>query len=155
MKPVLSALLFCALASGSFVSNAQAEAPQKMIGLLFSKICLDNLPDYKGLDEVLRESGYDVFSNGSYHEFYHPTASGVWGALDIDGLNSGCSIMHEDLTEVVAQQLGLQIAKNYSSTEPMIWKYEGVPSGWVVPFQGRMLYVIYNDGGLSADIRDK
>ncbi len=155
MKSILAALILSVFASAGFVGHVQAAAPEKMIAQLFSEICLDNLPYYTGLDDGLRQMGYEVFSNGTYHEFYHPTADGVWGAVDIDGENSGCSILHEELSEVAAQQLALQIIKDYSPHEPMMWKYEGVPSGWVVPFQDKMLYVIYSDGGLSADIRDK
>lgn len=155
MKRLFLTLMLAAMANGALVSNSYAGAPIIEIGKAFVEICLNNLPDYTGLDEHLRGSGYNVASNGSYHEFSHPDIVGMWGALNIDGDNSGCSILHEEMSEYVAKRLGEQFAKYHFLTEPTVWKYDGVPSGWLVPYQGRMLYLVYNDGGLSVDIRDK
>ena len=155
MKHVRLAVIGVVMGVTSFVSVAHAAAPLALIKQLFANICLASLPDHKGLIGALKENGFEVGSNGTYHEFSHPDAQNIWGAVEIDGANSSCSILHEGLSEVDAQQIGLQVLNAFSSDEPMMWTYEGVPSGWIVPFKGRMLYVIYHQGGLSADIRDK
>ncbi len=151
----MRALAVAVLVAGGLPGTVLAAAPQKLIASVFSSVCLDFLPGYEGVEAFLRQQDYEVFSNGGYMEFSLPGASGVWGSIERGEGAGSCSVLHEALSEAEAQQLGLVVLKGVSAQEPMIWKYEGVPSGWVVPYGGRALYVIYSDGGLSAELRSK
>ena len=140
-------------------ANAQEAAlePGEFVSSLFFHLCLMHLPHYQGADLALKAAGYKpfAFNGGAEFEFAH-ASNGVWGAFDTSAEdNNGCSIRHQSLSEVDTQQIGLRVANEYSDVEPMMWKYEGVPSGWVVPYEDKFLYIIYNEGGISSDIRDK
>ncbi len=139
------------------LSPALGKEPGAVVAKLFYQVCLMNLPYYEGASGVVEDVGYSLVPTDGGGEFeYFDEASGSWGAFDIaQEDNAGCSVFHESISETDAQQLGLALANRFSESEPRLWKYEGVPSGWTVPYNGKTLYIIYGEGGLSSDVRDK
>lgn len=157
MKRVIRALLLVVVLGVWGTGSAFGKEPGVVVGKLFYQVCLMNLPNYEGAPETVERLGYSLLSLNEGTEFgYSDEASGIWGAFDTgQENNAGCSVFHESISEIDSQQMGLELAKDFSESEPVMWKYDGVPSGWVVPYRDKMLYVIFGKGGLSSDVRDK
>ena len=122
----------------------------------FTKICFDHLPDFSGTKETLEVEGYILapFGEGEF-EFSHPS-NGIWGAYAIGQGNGGCTVAHDDLSLEQAKQLAHDLMLNWlGGSEPELWTYEGVPSAYTTNFESNIFYLIFNEGGLSADIRTK
>lgn len=158
MKRVLSVLALSLLVGGGFSSSALAGSQEKRLASLFQQICLNQLPDYVGVREILEEKGYELAPYGDWDtatefEFGHPETT-VWGGFEISSDDVSCAVYDENIAENQMRDIAQQIIRNFSGEEPDLWRYNGDPSAWTVPYNGRVFYVLFNDG-LAADIRDE
>ncbi len=155
MKQILQFVVFAFLAFFGVANIAIADETKQLVGQAFTKICFDHLPDFSGTQETLENAGYVLapFGEGEF-EFSHPT-NGIWGAYAIGKNNGGCTVAHEGLTYDEAKLLAHDLMVNWLGAEPDIWEYEGVPSAYTTSFENDIFYLIFNEGGLSADIRSE
>ena len=155
-KRFLIAGFISATLSIGVATYAVAASPSELVGAAFSRICFDNLPDFFGSEKTLEDDGYFVtpWGEGEF-EFSH-ASNGVWGALATGVENAACTVAHEGLSLEEAKQVGADLMTDWlGGKTPGVWEYDGVPSAWTMPFESRVLYLIYNEGGLSADIRNE
>ena len=125
----------------------------------FETICLEGLPDFEGAAESLADDGFEIYPYGDGEfEFYRETPEPLWGGLGLGACSVSTDIASLKSASAVLKE---RLASRYGA-EPQNWSYNGAFSGWTLPYEDKVLYVIVNDSsepdiarsGFSVDIRD-
>lgn len=153
--------------TAGFVAAIAPAVAQTPLSVAFKEICLDTLPGFVNAPEVLQAMGYELFPYGGNEFEFSSSESGLHGAVAVaeaGGVAPGCSVMDETSSMSRAMDDGAALLERLFGVTPDLWTYNGEPSGWTVPYEGRVLYVLFSGGGnsgedagggLSAEIRDQ
>lgn len=151
--PAAGLVMVAAVAISCLVPAVRADElpPAAAVGRLFSDICITGAPGFEGSAARLESEGFTVSPYGETEFEFGNALSGISGVVM---LGSGCSVMHEALSEDEAQALGAVLVAGAYGDRAEPWRYEGRLSGWQVPLESQTLFIVYNQGGLSLELRD-
>lgn len=122
---------------------------------VFADACLKTAPTFAGAQAALEDKGFAIypFAEGEF-EFGRETGD-IHGQVSANPDYPGCTVMNETLSELdAADRVADLLVETFGVTlEP--WDYEGQQAGWRMPQDSGALYIIFNQGGLSVEYRDK
>ena len=121
----------------------------------FHAVCLASANGFIDAQGIVEGLGYTIYP-AAEDEFEFGSADGaIQGYVSANPDYPGCTVMAESLGKAQAADLAAELLIDTFGVTLEPWDYDGQQAGWRMPQDQGVLYIVFNDGGLSAETRDE